>query len=375
MNFAVKLERQIVACPGTLRLGVSVTPDTTTITAFDFDSNFNVNECAGTTVPTNGEAGYKKGAFFTKTNQADGTSANYENVGSATACQFKLVGTGSPGDISLPHNQVLVGNAAGLAAAVAQSGDVIISDTGVFTIQNGAVTAAKLTLTVTFAGNALAGHTHTVTPTGTVAAPTFTGNALGTHQHNLAAANETQGASTLRLYIFAASGTFTVGETITGGTSAKTATVAENNSVHTTYLVVTAPSGEFTALETITGGTSAKTATVAGTLTDHWDVSASFGADSIISCCSTNTKAALAQQTTNNELSASQFRYRPGDLGIETKHSDGWTSITANGLAEAITAVSAGTPSGTNSAPAFTGAPDTTSSDSAGTPSGTNTLS
>lgn len=60
--------------------------------------------------------------------------------------------------------------------------------------------------------------------------------------------------------ISSASAAFTVGETITGGTSSETATVvAEHNGE---YLIVSSPSGSFTDGETITGGTSSSTATV-----------------------------------------------------------------------------------------------------------------
>lgn len=62
--------------------------------------------------------------------------------------------------------------------------------------------------------------------------------------------------------ISSVSGTFQVGETVTGGTSSATATVvavsAEND-----YLLMSAPTGTFTAAgETITGGTSSATATL-----------------------------------------------------------------------------------------------------------------
>lgn len=50
---------------------------------------------------------------------------------------------------------------------------------------------ATLTHTVSnngsFAGDALAGHTHLTTATGSVSAPTFTGNALDTHSHTITA--------------------------------------------------------------------------------------------------------------------------------------------------------------------------------------------
>jgi len=64
--------------------------------------------------------------------------------------------------------------------------------------------------------------------------------------------------------ISAASGTFTQGETITGGTSGETAEVLADNSG---TLLVRSVSGAFTASETITGGTSSETATFDSTAT------------------------------------------------------------------------------------------------------------
>lgn len=54
---------------------------------------------------------------------------------------------------------------------------------------------------------------------------------------------------------------FTVGETVTGGTSAATATVVKT-STEGDYVLVSTSSGAFTVGETITGGTSGSTATV-----------------------------------------------------------------------------------------------------------------
>jgi hypothetical protein len=74
---------------------------------------------------------------------------------------------------------------------------------GVRSLTNAASTTAvarELSSSVapTFAGSALATHTHTLTPAGTVAAPTFTGSALGTHQHSTTATgtNATTSAGT-----------------------------------------------------------------------------------------------------------------------------------------------------------------------------------
>ncbi len=71
------------------------------------------------------------------------------------------------------------------------------------------------------------------------------------------------GASTTGRYlpITSASGSFTVGETITGGSSGATAVVSAVSS-EDDYLLTGAFTGTFTAGETITGGTSGKTATL-----------------------------------------------------------------------------------------------------------------
>lgn len=58
----------------------------------------------------------------------------------------------------------------------------------------------------------------------------------------------------------AASGSFTIGETITGGTSAATAAIITTPTA--TSMTITVPSGTFAAAETITGGTSGATTTV-----------------------------------------------------------------------------------------------------------------
>jgi len=66
-------------------------------------------------------------------------------------------------------------------------------------------------------------------------------------------------AGTLSLLV-AASASFSVGETITGGTSGATASVISKTSA--TSISTTVPTGTFSASETITGGTSGATTTV-----------------------------------------------------------------------------------------------------------------
>ena len=62
----------------------------------------------------------------------------------------------------------------------------------------------------------------------------------------------------------ASSASFSVGETITGGTSSATASVTSVPS--STSLAITIPSGTFTSSETITGGTSSASTTSSGTV-------------------------------------------------------------------------------------------------------------
>ncbi len=58
----------------------------------------------------------------------------------------------------------------------------------------------------------------------------------------------------------AASGSFSVGETLTGGTSSATASITSKPS--STSIAITIPSGTFTSGETLTGGTSSATTTL-----------------------------------------------------------------------------------------------------------------
>lgn len=65
------------------------------------------------------------------------------------------------------------------------------------------------------------------------------------------------------------SGTFQVGETVTGGTSSATGVIVYDDTANTT-LVLASVTGTFSASETITGGTSSATATVTGTPANGW---------------------------------------------------------------------------------------------------------
>lgn len=57
------------------------------------DSSNKVLLASGTTVPTNGTAGYAKGCVFIQTDTATGLCARYENIGTTASCQFRVIGT------------------------------------------------------------------------------------------------------------------------------------------------------------------------------------------------------------------------------------------------------------------------------------------
>lgn len=59
-----------------------------TIKALTYDEDNYILAATGTTVPTDGTAGYAKGCLFIDTDVGAGTSGIYENVGTNTACNF-----------------------------------------------------------------------------------------------------------------------------------------------------------------------------------------------------------------------------------------------------------------------------------------------
>ena len=84
---------------------------------------------------------------------------------------------------------------------------------------------------------------------------------------------------TLTMTVGSVSGTFSAGETLTGGSSAATASITSIPTA--TSLALTVPTGTFTASETVTGGTSAATATVSSAV-DFADVRSSIDILSVV---------------------------------------------------------------------------------------------
>ncbi|SRR5712691_2771662 len=64
---------------------------TTTVLVLLKDNAGKVLWATGTTVPTDGEAGYSKGGLFVDTDVAAGTTGLYVNVGTTAACNFDAV--------------------------------------------------------------------------------------------------------------------------------------------------------------------------------------------------------------------------------------------------------------------------------------------
>jgi len=87
---------------------------------------------------------FAHGCQIVRTDSGTGNKAIYENVGSSAVPSWNLLGDVTAGEITLPNTQILVGNASGVAAAVAMSGDATIANTGAVTIANDAITEAKV---------------------------------------------------------------------------------------------------------------------------------------------------------------------------------------------------------------------------------------
>lgn len=77
--------------PVTTLQGATRTPGTTAVTVLILNSADLVLLATGTTVPSDAEVGYAKGALFIDTDVADGTSALYVNVGTTSSANFDLI--------------------------------------------------------------------------------------------------------------------------------------------------------------------------------------------------------------------------------------------------------------------------------------------
>ena len=132
-----------------------------TVQILQYDGSGNALLVSGVTTPTG--AGYAKGCLFMKTDAATSVKGLYENVGTTTAASFNLIGDVTASEITLAEGSLLVGNSSGVAAAlagktttqiligngttvvsVAVSGDITITNAGVVTLADDAVSVENL---------------------------------------------------------------------------------------------------------------------------------------------------------------------------------------------------------------------------------------
>jgi hypothetical protein len=104
------------------------------------DSNGDILECSGTTVPTDASSGYAKGCIFLKTDVATTFIGRYENVGTSTSSLFVATGL-SQTVTSLTATQLkaLYGTAVPIVAAPG-SGKIISLDEIVWKFTGGVTT-------------------------------------------------------------------------------------------------------------------------------------------------------------------------------------------------------------------------------------------
>ena len=131
--------------------------DGAAVNCLAYDGNDDKLLCSGTTVPTDGGAGYSKGGIFIKTDAASGTKALYENQGTTASCDFNLIGD--------PTNAIQV-TPATIATTGNTDGYVIVPETGTLSSIDFSGTTALaandtnyITFTVTNLGQAGAGTT------------------------------------------------------------------------------------------------------------------------------------------------------------------------------------------------------------------------
>lgn len=98
--------------------------------------------CTG--VPPTTTNTFAHGCLMLQQDTTTGTTALFENTGSASSVVWTSLATSAPGTIALTNTHLLVGNASNVATDVAASGDLTVSNTGAFTIANSAVTTVKI---------------------------------------------------------------------------------------------------------------------------------------------------------------------------------------------------------------------------------------
>ena len=142
--------RKKVVTPIMQKIGHAQTINSQTITVTEIDAAGLVKEAHGTSVITDGGAGYAKGCVYTKTDA--GGDGLYENIGTSSSCNFTLNFGGGGAMTPLAHGDIYVGSVGNEATAVAMSGDGTISDMGVLDVTH--ADAADTATTATTATSA-----------------------------------------------------------------------------------------------------------------------------------------------------------------------------------------------------------------------------
>lgn len=212
-------------------------------------------------------------------------------------------------------------------------------------------------------GGGVTGATSGGTPAGTVAAPVFTGNALANHSHDFIRDVSASNTKEIRVYLGGVTGIPLAGDIMTGGTSTKTATVSSYVG-DAGYVVVTAPSGAFTTGEALSFvGSGAAAINMIGNLVDAWTFAQPLDGNSSIECCGNYTTGAgllraparISAAAPTIALASGSYRFYSTIASLETLTSDAITQLQIEYTWSTVTSDSAGTPSGSNSAPAFAG--------------------
>lgn len=160
-------------------------PITSTLSAREVDDSGLILTATCTGTPPTTVGIFSHGAQITQTDTASGSPSLYENTGTTAAPVWNLVGSVTPGEITLAEGNILVGNSSGVAASLsaktttqiligngttlvsaALSGDATMSNAGVVTV-SGATGAFNVGTNQTWAKEV--NHTSTVTATTTAA--------------------------------------------------------------------------------------------------------------------------------------------------------------------------------------------------------------
>lgn len=142
------------------------------------------------------------------------------------------------------------------------------------------------------------------------------------------------------LYHNITAGTFTVGETVTGGTSGATGTVvsASLDLYNNPYVEVSGVTGTFAAAEVITGGTSGKTATLADEAHLRYEVESYVQSPVSTAMATSGGPYSQIDEVRNRGpvCPKGEFRYWPGSAPpfsiIECAESDGITALALSGM-------------------------------------------